>query len=125
MTATALGMEPRTGWAVFAFGVATIVGFSVAYHWEQARVAGEDPLVSLTTLHSLPSTQVPLHTITPTPHPHNICLHLHFHTTRPWTSRHVLSGLGRRKPPEKVPPRNNNAILEVNNTLFWPILSYS
>ena len=28
MTATALGMEPRTGWAVFAFGVATIVGFS-------------------------------------------------------------------------------------------------
>ena len=30
----------QTGWAVFAFGVATIVGFSVAYHWEQARVAG-------------------------------------------------------------------------------------
>ena len=60
MTATALGMEPRTGWAVFAFGVATIVGFSVAYHWEQARVAGEDPLVSLTTL-SLPSTQTPSH----------------------------------------------------------------
>ena len=24
--------------------MATIVGFSVAYHWEQARVAGEDPL---------------------------------------------------------------------------------
>ncbi len=37
MGATALGMEPKTAWAVFSLGVASIIGFAVSYHYETER----------------------------------------------------------------------------------------
>ena len=37
MGATALGTEPRTGWAVFSVGVCSLIGFIVCYTLELTR----------------------------------------------------------------------------------------
>ncbi len=37
MGATALGMEPKTAWAVFSLGVASLIGFAVSYYYETER----------------------------------------------------------------------------------------